>query len=199
MTISIPDELQERLVGVQSLDWSAVACAAFESKLNELARQLAADRERELRRKNAQERLERRLAESVGAPDPEQMAYSRSLLLGNITDQAQWRDQKAEQYPGDERNGYSAEALRQLARHLSNIPANDPLWVRYYRAWDQLGDDDETEVHSAIEHEREELRTFGFHDYGRDVSLEDALQFLTNNVEVLEDILAGDDADDGAK
>jgi hypothetical protein len=182
ITISIPDELQEQLLSTQDVDWSAVARAAFESKLKEL--------DTEVRRKKAHKAGKRRQARPVSAEDLSEVSYNRSLLLDRITGQAEWRDEKAKQYPDDERNAQSAESLRQLAQHLSNIPVSDPLWLRYHRAWDQLADDDGDALHSANELENDELRNYGFYDFSIDVSPEDALQFLTSHVETLEDILA---------
>lgn len=189
MTISIPDELQERLQGAQHVDWSAVASAAFESKLQELDSRhqgLAT----ELRVEPAQPRIDPMPSKPVTADELNEVSYNRSLLLDRITSQAEWRDEKAAQHADDVRNWQAAESLRQLARHLGNIPASDPLWVRYCRAWDQLADDDGDALHSANELENDELRTYGFYDFAIDVSLEDAQLFLSTHVEALEDILA---------
>lgn len=182
MTILIRDELQERLLAAQSVDWSAVASAAFESKLSELATDLPLDK--------PQKHIESIQAKPVSADELTEVSYNRSLLLDRITGQAEWRDQKAEQYPDDERNAQAAESLRQLAQHLGNVAAGDALWVRYYRAWDQLADDDGDALHSANELEDDELRAYGFYDFCIDVSPEDARQFLSSHVEALEDILA---------
>lgn len=189
MTISIPDELQKRLQGAKSVDWSAVASAAFESKLKELAKERG-ERDRELRVKKAHKRIQKRQSKPVSADELSEVSFNRTELLDRITAQAQWRDEKAREYPDDVRNSQSADSLRQLARHLGNIPVSDPLWVRYYRAWDQLADDDGEALHSANELESDELRTYGFYDFGIDLCPEDAQHFLKSHVETLEDILA---------
>lgn len=50
---------------------------------------------------------------------------------------ADWRAQKAEEYPHDTRNARSAEALSNLALRLRQLPADHPkftaLWWLWYR------------------------------------------------------------------
>jgi hypothetical protein len=120
------------------------------------------------------------------------MSDQRQMFLESLEGQAQWRDQKAAEYPGDERNKNSAAALRQLAKHLEAIPATDPLWLMYSQMWDTGNGDDSMR---ACEYEREDLRTFGFSNRPKEVSPEDAAMFLRDHVEALEEILADPDAD----
>ena len=52
---------------------------------------------------------------------------NKDWLLGQITNKAYWRAEKAAEYPDDLRNARSADALNQLAENLGRIPADHPL------------------------------------------------------------------------
>jgi hypothetical protein len=193
MTISIPDALQERMQRVQSVDWSALASAAFAAKLGELD----AVRDRAGRQKKAESLLAGIQAELSAPAELEDVAQSRSVLLDRIAAQAQWRDRKAMEYPDDRRNSHSAACLQQLAGHLGGIPPGDTLWVRYHLAWPAL-EDVSGALESANDLEGEALRTYGFHAGAAGVTPAEALEFLQGIVEGLEEILAEGRADQDA-
>jgi hypothetical protein len=67
-----------------------------------------------------------RRAESVN-PIEEAPMYE---LSSAIREQAAWRDAKAEEYPDDERNKHSAEALLELASYVTQLREDDPR-LRY--------------------------------------------------------------------
>jgi hypothetical protein len=58
-------------------------------------------------------------------------------LILKIENSAEWRSQKAVEYPDDERNQASADALTKLAAALSALPENHPglvaLWAQENR------------------------------------------------------------------
>jgi hypothetical protein len=112
----------------------------------------------------------------------------RQLLLDALEYQAEWRDQKAIEYPHDERNKNSAEALRQLAEQLEKIPPSDDVWRVYSLAWDRF---DNSAAERVLEHERETLRTYGFGHSPSQVSAEGAVKFLRDHVEMCLGQLSG--------
>jgi hypothetical protein len=114
----------------------------------------------------------------------------RQLLLDMLEYQAGWRYEKAIQHPDDERNENSANALRQLAEHLTKLSPSDGLWLLYGGAWDRLSG---AALERANEEERDALRIYGFSEDTSDVSPEDAAKFLRNRVQSLEGYLAEKD------
>ncbi|MDA8347353.1 MAG: hypothetical protein M0038_00860 [Pseudomonadota bacterium] len=177
MTISIPDALQKRMRRTKSENWSAVAAAAFEARLTEVQQNMRQQEVEKVARKLKAEGL--RLAKDGDDGDDKG-------LVEKLEFQAEWRDQKAEEYPDDVRNRNSATALRQLAEHLDKIPRTDQLWIRYARVWEQ----DDVDTFRFVEYEDEELRPYGFHNEPAEVTMEDAVQFLEGHVEDLERLLA---------
>jgi len=183
MSIWIPDELQTRISRLdEAIDWSAVAATAFAAKLAEVKQARRLERVT----KRAKGLLEDMSKESSELPATElqDVREHRSGFLDRIESQALWRDDKAKEYPDDERNARSARSLRQLKQHLGDIAPEDALWIRYYRLWDH-----DDALSSLSEYESEELRTYGFHD-GAEVSQEDAVAFLRGYVESLEELAA---------
>lgn len=59
----------------------------------------------------------------------------KSELIGHLADQAEysgdWRREKAEQYPDDERNVEAADKLYALAKGLRSLNPQTPLVQRY--------------------------------------------------------------------
>lgn len=160
----------------QDINWSAVAAESFEAKLIEVSRSMRQEKIeagiRQLRQKSAA---------SSRAPFPG-VAEQRERFITEIIDQAEWREGKAAQYPHDHRNQRSAERLRQLAHELDAIAPSDELWIRYYRAFEQFGDDGSP----FLEYESEARREYGFHEDIAPPTNKDAAQFLRGHVEGLE-------------
>jgi hypothetical protein len=164
----------------QSVNWSAVAAGAFEAKLIEV--------DSVMRREKAKKLLRSMQTKPPKTAELKAIDESRAQFLERIEYQAEWRDQKAIEYPDDKRNKQSARCLRQLAQYLGNIPPNDSLWVRYGRVWDRVTDTGTTE---PVEHESEQLRAYGFYGAGpEEVSPKDAVEFLRGHVEEVEELVA---------
>jgi hypothetical protein len=180
MTISIPAELQARVRRTRSVNWSAVAAAAFEAKLTEV--------HSAMRREKVKKVVRSMQTKPPKLAELKLIGESRTRFLESIEYQAEWRDQKAIEYPDDKRNKQSAERLRQLAQQLGNIPPNDSLWVRYARLWARAGDSGTTE---PVERDSEQLRAFGFYGTGpAEMGAKDAVEFLRGHVEGLEELVA---------
>ena len=187
MTISIPDELQKRMRRVKSENWSAVAATAFETKLTEI--------DAIMRREKVLKLLKSRSMNVPKGADMGEVRRMRSELVERITFQADWREEKALEYPSDQRNARSAVCLRQLASQLDNISPNDVLWIRYWSTWNQT-----EEALKLVEHESEELRSYGFHGNGpAELNDENAVQFLRQLVDELERLLAEEIVDNPAR
>ena len=86
----------------------------------------------------------------------------RTAVIEKVGYQADWREEKAAQYPADARNSVSASRLRELTRELDLVPATALPWARLRRAWERFGDD----AGAATEIESEILRTYGFGSEG---------------------------------
>ena len=180
-TISIPDDLKKRMDRIKGpVNWSAVAVAAFEQRLVEIAATI-----RQQHVTEAAQMLKRtKLPTSTEMKDAERL---RSLLIDQIEYQADWRERKAVEYPDDLRNKNSAMELRSLAGHLDKLPPNDALWVRYWRVWRH----DAVDLSTLVEYESEKLRTFGFSngETQEDIGHETAVVFLKQLVDGLEEIV----------
>jgi hypothetical protein len=61
-------------------------------------------------------------------------AYLKQILIDEIESAIGFRQDKAEEYPDDQRNMECAEALTQLAAEMRRLPDDDPLLVDYARA-----------------------------------------------------------------
>jgi hypothetical protein len=81
--------------------------------------------------------------------------------------QADWRAQKAEEYPDDDRSRRSAASLRKLQERLSAFPATEAKWSRlwnaYYGPRRSSDPDRQDESLEFIGIEREALRRYGFY------------------------------------
>lgn len=100
---------------------------------------------------------------------------SLEMLIGNVESSADWRAEKAKQYPDDKRNVRSSEALKELARNLRQIPAGDETAVAYSAVVDRLVDLDEGDRIS--EYESPFIGRYGF-DYPTDGDAADFLSVL---------------------
>jgi len=75
---------------------------------------------------------ERRVDEVVGRTTS---WFVKETLAEEFLRQAEWRDQKAGEYPDDPRNARAAEGLRGLAEYVRNLPDDDPRLRRLAEAW----------------------------------------------------------------
>src|SRR6516165_6244066 len=66
------------------------------------------------------------------------VAWTREMLKTELEDQAEWRRQKAVEYPHDRRNLDSAEEYERLAKTVKDIPDN--LLVAYSEAYQDAPD-----------------------------------------------------------
>jgi hypothetical protein len=64
----------------------------------------------------------------------------REQLARSLEDAAEWRARKAKEYPNDERNSRSAEALSVAAREVAELPDHDPRLRRLVRLY-EVGDE----------------------------------------------------------
>jgi len=64
--------------------------------------------------------------------------WTRKLLKDELEEEAQWRRQKAVEYPDDRRNLDSAEEYERLAKTVKDIP--DDLLVAYSEAFEDAPD-----------------------------------------------------------
>ena len=98
-------------------------------------------------------------------------------LITNVQSSAEWRAQKAEQYPEDKRNLRSSEALTKLADNLRALSGNDENVVAYEAAVARLSKDDDG-VRRVVEHESAFIGRYGF-GYPQDGDPADFLAVLT--------------------
>src|SRR6516165_4519395 len=66
------------------------------------------------------------------------VAWTREMLKTELEDQAEWRRQKAVEYPNDRRNLDSAEEYERLAKTVKDIP--DDLLVAYSECFEDAPD-----------------------------------------------------------
>ena len=66
------------------------------------------------------------------------VAWTREMLRSELEDQAQWRREKAVEYPHDRRNRDSAEEYDRLAKTVKDIP--EKLLVAYSEAYEDAPD-----------------------------------------------------------
>ena len=96
--------------------------------------------------------------------------HQRTLLAQSARFTAEWRENKACEFPDDaERNLRCAEALRRLAHQIEQISLIEPKLRHYCEAIQ-----DDVYLEDVIASTDIELRTYGFHR----VENRDALQFL---------------------
>jgi len=88
-------------------------------------------------------------------------------LLQDIENARFFREQKAEEYPEDDRNRKSADALKRLAEYVTSLPGDHRLFEAYRRVYQESEDDDAPirimeDVLGRIPGEPDELTRFGF-------------------------------------
>ena len=62
------------------------------------------------------------------------LSEHKELLIGEIATSAEWRAEKAQEYPEDARNEQSATALLALVENLAALAPTDPLLERIYKS-----------------------------------------------------------------
>jgi hypothetical protein len=92
----------------------------------------------------------------LGRPSVDSLRSIRDELMEHIGRQVAWREQKAIEYPADDRNAQSADALRNMANDLRALPLSSEPWIQLWRAC-ALDEDVQ-----AVEAEQEFLRSYGF-------------------------------------
>jgi hypothetical protein len=60
----------------------------------------------------------------------------RDSLINEVACTADWRREKAAEYPDDERNNQAAALLDSLAAELDGLEASDALWTKYAECWE---------------------------------------------------------------
>jgi hypothetical protein len=102
--------------------------------------------------------------------------YLEHLIIA-VESSAEWRAQKAEQYPDDNRNIRSSQALAKLAEKLKALPDDDENVAAYETVLSRLTDsnDDPSRV---SEHESHYIGRYGF-DYPQDGNPAGFLSALT--------------------
>ncbi len=114
----------------------------------------------------------------------------KDYLVEKIEGQADWREQKAAEYPEDGRNGRSAKALRVLASRLKELPATYPKLRELWRLWYGLRKPRDPnplkEPWPFIEVEIESIRVYGFYNEANG----DPEEFLTEWIQDLKSELS---------
>jgi hypothetical protein len=98
-------------------------------------------------------------------------------LILNIESSADWRAQKAEQYPDDSRNVRSSKALAKLAKNLEALPNDDTNVVAYEAVLNRMVSND-YDLSRVSEHESQFVGRYGF-DYPQDGKPGEFLTALT--------------------
>ena len=120
-TISLPDELKARMDSIsERVNWSEVAADAFKARLTEI------ENTRDVKREIA-ETWNGWKGEVDRQADP---GAGRAGLLHDILMKAEWREEKAQEYPEDWRNLNCAKSLIRLAKHIVQLPTNHNLFKR---------------------------------------------------------------------
>jgi hypothetical protein len=122
--------------------------------------------------------------------------YLETCIVYGAEGAQHFRSQKAQEYPDDDRNERSADALNKLAENLRKLPADHPLVVECYeleistpgKLVDRGHDDFGFRFDERVREERNQL----FGRYGFD-GLEDhnAEVFLTSLRDALKECLTG--------
>jgi hypothetical protein len=100
-------------------------------------------------------------------------------IIDRVESSADWRAEKAEQYPNDTRNMRSSQALTKLAEKLKSLPANDENVAAYEAVMSRLVESDDCdEMIGVFEYESQYIGRYGF-DYPQDGDPADFLEALT--------------------
>jgi hypothetical protein len=102
-------------------------------------------------------------------------------IIDRVESSAEWRAEKAEQYPDDARNMRSSQALTKLAEKLKALAANDENVAAYEAVMGRLVESDSgDEMFGVIEYESQYIGRYGF-DYPQDGDPADFLEALTEH------------------
>jgi len=80
----------------------------------------------------------------------------KETIVDQAESQAEWRDEKAEEYSDDSRNEQAATSPRALAENLKALPEDNLAWTRVQRAWAPLDPSIAGEIDQDI------FRQYGF-------------------------------------
>jgi hypothetical protein len=123
------------------------------------------------------------------------MSFHLDELLSRVEESADWRDQKAAEYPNDKRNSRSSEALKTLAQNLGSLP---PETAATYENLMDRAVEHPNALYRISEVEQRYISRYGF-DYPQDGNPAPFLEGLTEEVaEIVEDAegLAKEDEDE---
>lgn len=91
----------------------------------------------------------------------ENARFIREDLIFKVEGTAEWRSERATEYPSDARNPEAAESLTRLAHNLWKLP-DHPSWRRPVETW--IGPDEDTALHVAETHSEVcILKRYGFY------------------------------------
>ena len=88
------------------------------------------------------------------------VSYYREIFEMDIVSTADWRREKAEEYPDDERNERSADALVNLTEYVKGLDDNHPIFQAFEYFSDEDTDDDA--IVSTTEIMSKALSRYGF-------------------------------------
>lgn len=94
------------------------------------------------------------------------MSEFLEFLIASVEESAEWRAEKAAQFPDDERNERCSAALAVLARNLRALPARDGHAQAYDAAMGRLVEFEDALIEMG-EHETRHIGRYGF-DYPED-------------------------------
>jgi hypothetical protein len=126
-------------------------------------------------------RKARTRVDGAGARKARTSTTVKDDLIEKILMQAEWRSEKAEEDPEDERNQQSAEALQALANRMKDVPEDLPQFARIQEIWFACAE--EGDPGSMVEAESEVFRLYGF---GDPEANGDPIEFLNEFVSDLE-------------
>src|SRR5215469_14753456 len=119
----------------------------------------------------------------AASPGQKEKAMFLEHVIDRVESSAYWRDQKAEQYPDDNRNVRSSRALEKLAENLRALSADDEHATAYEAVMErlaELADNDADKLYDLSEHESHYIGRYGF-DYPQDGNPSDFLSALTEH------------------
>ena len=91
----------------------------------------------------------------------------RDQIVDRVSASAEWRFEKARQYPDDRRNIRSSQALRTLAENLQALPLDDPKLAAYAEMMERSDVLVDTQPELLFETENQAIGRYGF-DYPED-------------------------------
>jgi hypothetical protein len=90
--------------------------------------------------------------------DENRIAELKEQLVLSIEGTAQWRSEKAQEYPQDTHNLTAEKALNALADYIKSLPNDHPLFLSMMFFWDR--ENPNAEIISAEENDI--IRTYGY-------------------------------------